>query len=106
VVLSFLKGIAATSAPVSYCVDPGPETHRDTDYNDAGVVWIPDTVEQNGVVFARRSLRKAFERRVLEHQLPFAAVVGEADGDHTPGLDARHDTFPERGVANRVPRLQ
>src|SRR3954452_20976960 len=39
------------------------------------------------------------ERRVLEHQLPLAAVVGEADGDEAARLDPHDDALAERRVA-------
>src|SRR6185295_3875526 len=42
------------------------------------------------------------ERRVLQHELPLAAVVGEADGDEAPGLDAHDDALAEGRVAHGV----
>ncbi len=51
-------------------------------------------------------LRDPLEWRVLDHQPPLAAVLGEADGDDAAGLERGHDAFPERGVAHGVARRE
>src|SRR4029079_1556825 len=42
------------------------------------------------------------EARVVEHELPLAAVVGEADGDEAARLDPDDDALAERRVADGV----
>src|SRR5918995_5137412 len=42
------------------------------------------------------------ERRVVEHQLPLAAVAREADGDDAAGLDPSHDALAEGAVTHGV----
>src|SRR4051812_49755152 len=49
-----------------------------------------------------RATLQLFERRVVEHELPLAAVVGEPDGDEAAGLDPCDDTLTERRVADGV----
>src|SRR4029078_11368332 len=44
------------------------------------------------------------ERRVLEHELPLAAVVCEADGDEAAGLYPRDDALAERAGTDAVAR--
>src|SRR5439155_26794230 len=50
-----------------------------------------------------RTLRNAFEGRVVEHQPAFASV-SEANGDDATSLDLRHDALAECAVTNRVAR--
>src|SRR4051812_3780423 len=45
-----------------------------------------------------------FERRVVEHQPPLRAVVGEAHRDDASRLDAHNDAFAERAVPDAVAR--
>src|SRR5690242_7825339 len=40
------------------------------------------------------------ERRVVEHELALAAVLGEPDGDEATGLDAGDDSLPQCRVAD------
>src|SRR5689334_13127711 len=40
------------------------------------------------------------ERGVVEHQLPLAAVVGEANRDEAARFDSHHDSLAERRVAD------
>src|SRR5919106_5304117 len=47
-------------------------------------------------------LRDLLERRVLDHEPPLAAVLGEANRDDAAGLDGGHDALPERRVAHGV----
>src|SRR5919109_2710297 len=47
-------------------------------------------------------LRDLLERRVLEHQAPLGAVLGEADRDDATRLDAGDDSLAERAVPHRV----
>src|SRR5918995_5598215 len=42
------------------------------------------------------------ERRIVEHQLPLAAVAREADGDDAAGLDPRDHALAERAVPHAV----
>ena len=50
----------------------------------------------------RARLRDLLEGRVLDHEPPLRAVLGEADHHDAAGLDRGHDALAERGVADGV----
>ena len=66
----------------------------------------PCTPRRCGAVAGGAPSADLLQRRVLEHQLPLALILGEADGDEPAGLDPGDDALAERAVPDRVAGLE
>ena len=93
---------ASAAAGASASEESDPKNDQRLPHSLSHSAAKPGTVVRGGGKGRVRALDDQLERRVLEHEPPLGAVVGETHGHDAVRLDPRDDALAERRVADGV----